>query len=72
MEKGESKYRALTVEDKIELIRLVEKENKTQASIANSYNCGKSTISKIIKNKEKWRPENLQQRKKIKVQNILI
>ena len=60
------------MEDKIEIIRLMEKENKTQTSITNSYQCDKSTISKIIKNKEKWRAEKPSAKERIKVQNILI
>lgn len=48
------KRAGLSVIQKQEIVKLIEIEKKTQNYVANLYNCDRTTISKILKDKEKW------------------
>ena len=45
---------SLSVIQKQEIIKLIEIEKKTQLFVAEKYNCDRTTISKILKNKDYW------------------
>ena len=46
--------KALSVIQKQEIIRLACVEKKTQQFIADQFNCDRTTVSKIVKNKDYW------------------
>ena len=52
------KRRALSLHDKLEIIKLAEENpNLKHEDIAVRYGCGRSTISNVLREKEKWQKD---------------
>lgn len=55
--------------DKQEIVRLIQIEKKIQESVSKLYGCYRSTIKKILKNKDLWKSIDQKIRKMKKVRS---